>query len=116
MNDRERLIEILCNKPYGKSSYEEFADYLLEHGVIVPPCKVGDMLFALWSVPTESKYVIYAAEVVEIRTSKRNCRETTTFLLEPLSYRGRCKEYRIDDFGKLVFTNKEEAEKALKGE
>lgn len=98
-----------------RNIYEIEADHLLANGVIVPPCKVGNMLFALWSVPTESKYVIYAAEVVEIRTSKRNCRETTTFLLEPLSYRGRCKEYRIEDFGKLVFTNKEEAEAKLKG-
>lgn len=123
MKDRERLIELInfafngvgAEKNKDKKVAEIVADYLLKHGVILPPCKVGDMLFALWSVPTESKYVIYAVEVVEIRTSKRNCRETTTFLLEPLSYRGRCKEYRIDDFGKLVFTNKEEAEKALKG-
>lgn len=55
--DRERLIEILkldsCPSPYLcdenckyanlKQCYEErTADLLLEHGVIVPPCKVGD--------------------------------------------------------------------------
>lgn len=121
---RERLIELIsqCNaKNLNMVQLLEFeklllADHLLANGVIVPPCKVGDMLFALWSVPTEAKYVIYSAEVVEIRTSGSNCRQTTTFLLEPLAYRGRKKEYRIDDFGKLVFTNKEEAEKALEGD
>ena len=101
---------------HKRTIYDIEANYLLENGVIVPPCKIGDMLFALWSVPTEAKYVIYAAEVVEIRISGRNCRQTTTFLLEPLAYRGRRKEYRIDDFGKLVFTNKEEAEQALRKE
>ena len=57
MPDRERLIEILklgsCPSPYLcdenckyanlERCYEErTADLLLEHGIIVPPCKVGD--------------------------------------------------------------------------
>ena len=42
---RDRLIELLKNKPYGYSTYEEFADYLLENGVIVPPCKINDDLY-----------------------------------------------------------------------
>ncbi len=114
---REKIQEMLQGnlRECLRTGFEFSADYLLENGVIVPHCKVGDMVFALWSVPTEAKYVIYSAEVVEIRISGRNCRQTTTFLLEPLAYRGRRKEYRIDDFGKLVFTNKEEAEQALKG-
>jgi len=35
-----RLIDILKNKPYGYSSYEDFADYLLENDVVdVIRCK-----------------------------------------------------------------------------
>ena len=60
MPDRERLIEILklgsCPSPYLcdenckyanlERCYEErTADLLLEHGVIVPPCKVGDKVY-----------------------------------------------------------------------
>ena len=60
MTDRERLIEILklgsCPSPYLcdenckyanlERCYEErTADLLLEHGVIVLPCKVGDTLY-----------------------------------------------------------------------
>ena len=55
MTDRERLIELKINfvenfdcgdcKPSNnkcrKCLSEKEADYLLEHGVIVPPCKVG---------------------------------------------------------------------------
>lgn len=32
---REKLIEVLKNKPYGYSTYEEFADYLLANGVTI---------------------------------------------------------------------------------
>lgn len=81
---------------------------------VVFPCKVGDWVYALWSVPTNYKYVIYCAEVKEIRIAKRNCRLTTTYFLEPIEYRGRRKEYKDDDFGNLVFLTREEAEQALK--
>ncbi len=123
--ERKRLVELLETAPLADITLGEYFNkpyiencivpHLLDNGIVVPPVKVGDMLFALWSVPTEAKYVIYSAEVVEIRIAGRNCRQTTTFLLEPLAYRGRRKEYRKDDFGKLLFTNKEDAEQALKG-
>ena len=59
MTDRERLIELKINfvenfdcgdcKPSNnkcrKCLSEKEADYLLEHGVIVLPCKVGDILY-----------------------------------------------------------------------
>lgn len=47
MTQREKLIDILMSKPYGHSSYEEFADYLLKSGVIVPPCKVGNTVYCI---------------------------------------------------------------------
>lgn len=84
--------------------------------LLVLPCKVGDWVYALWSVPTAARYVIYCAEVKEICYSVRNCRLTTTYRLEPIEYRGRRKEYFAEDFGKTVFLNREEAEEALKGE
>lgn len=46
MTDRERLIELMqkCDIVQIQTSkfIEGFADYLLEHGVIVLPCKVGE--------------------------------------------------------------------------
>lgn len=77
------------------------------------PCKVGDLVYAMWSVPTNCKYIIYCAEVKEIRIAMRNFRVTTTYILEPIDYRGRREEYRDDDFGKLVFLTREKAEEAL---
>lgn len=56
MNERERLIELLETDMSGCDGgyYEEMADFLLSHGVIVPPVKVGDTV-----------YVVYEDEVFE---------------------------------------------------
>lgn len=85
---RDRLIDILMSKPYGQSSYEEFADYLLAEGVIVPPCKVGDTLY-------------------EVTVSGK----ITTFTVRSFYQIARWMEYGI--FGCFLFTTREEAEKAL---
>ena len=104
-----------CSQRKVWERLKEYED-MEEHGrLVVLPCKVGDWVYALWDVPTAAKYVIYCAEVKEIRISNRNCRPTTTYLLEPIEYRGRRKEYRDDDFGKTVFLTREEAERAIAG-
>lgn len=45
MADRERLIDLMIEakrtEPETGSFTDYLADYLLEHGVVVPPCKVG---------------------------------------------------------------------------
>jgi hypothetical protein len=76
-------------------------------------CKVGDWVYALWEAPVKQKYIIYCAELKEIRIGMRNCRLTTTYRFEPIMYRGHIHEYRDDDFGKLVFPSEKEAEVAL---
>ncbi len=84
--------------------------------LVVLPCKVGDLVYALWDVPSERKYVVYCSELKEVRTSIRNSRLITTYLMEPIEFRrGRRREYRDDDFGKTVFLTREEAEAALEG-
>lgn len=49
MTDRERLIDLMIEakrtEPETGSFAEHLADYLLEHGVIVLPCKVGDIVY-----------------------------------------------------------------------
>ena len=51
MTDRERLIDLMIDakrtEPETGSFTEYLADYLLEHGVIVPPCKVGDTVYSI---------------------------------------------------------------------
>ena len=129
---RERLVELLKEAdqkvqeyilendhmdwiPKAKELSEVRADYLLANGVIVPLCKVGDAVYALWEAPIPEKYVLYYAEVKEISIRKRNCRIAYSYKVEPLGIAGRIKEYLDEDFGKLIFLTKEEAEKALGG-
>lgn len=78
-------------------------------------CKAGDTVYALWPVPTSAKYVIYIAEVKEIRIADRNNSGLISFILEPVAFRGRRHEFFESDFGKLVFFSSAEAEAALKG-
>lgn len=45
---RERLIKLIINSVSGcaRNWAETIADYLLANGIIVPPCKVGDKVYA----------------------------------------------------------------------
>ncbi len=97
MTDREKMIDILMSKPYGYTSYDGMADYLLANGVIVPPCKVGDTVYEI-----DYDFMKGTDCVVE---SKMN----------GFGFLTMNSIYRIDSFGKTVFLSREEAEKALKG-
>ena len=102
MTDRERLIEMKINfvenfdcgdcKPSNnkcrKCLSEKEADYLLEHGVIVLPCKVGDTLYCESAI----KGHITSLKAPDLEWIVEN------------------REY----FGKEIFLTREEAEQALK--
>jgi hypothetical protein len=128
MNDRERLIELICegmadrcgaeckipNKQYCEQCFD-VADYLLEHGVIVPPCKVGDMVYVIYKgYITSSKVLAFYYDRsggmfdMQIKTKV----ETATGFEKVIDK----DNYQFSDFGKTVFLTREEAEKALKGE
>ena len=106
MTDRERLIELIRkakkNTKGANCDLERemlFADYLLENGVIVPPCKVGDTVWVyddfMWGLipcKVDKPFHCYCGE-------KGGC----TFEMA----------FTYDDFGKTVFLTREEAEKAL---
>lgn len=54
---RDRLIELIddfihtvdVKHWYSEELDEHLADYLLENGVIVPPCKVGDKIYVIYN-------------------------------------------------------------------
>ena len=107
MTDRERLIELLHKASYGAYNHtledthtdkaiEDIADYLLSNGVIVPPCKVGDVI---WDRNGEPHKVIsiewYSKKVIHL-----HC-EHHTFSVGKRS------------IGKTVFLTREEEEKAF---
>lgn len=75
MTDHERLVELLSECfppefPWDHRGAE--ADYLLEHGVIAPPCKVGDTVYYRGGVYSR---VVKSATIVEIIVNFRGVSE-----------------------------------------
>ena len=107
MSERERLIKLIddfgddvalcdvCNRPPEDCegcTNEQLAEYLLENGVIVLPCKVGDTVYQ-----TDTAGQIYASTVKNI------IYDTSSIAFDERA------------IGTTVFLTKEQAEKALKG-
>ena len=93
MSDRERLIDLMIEAkrtdPETGSFTEYLADYLLEHGVIVLPCKVGDTLYCESAIKGHITY-LKAPDLEWIFENR-------------------------EIFGKEIFLTREEAGQALKG-
>lgn len=109
MTQREKLVELfnkaedehyasfVTDDEHYVDFYEFLADYLLENGVIVPPCKVGDTI-----------YVAYPKQGIVERKVKRFQIGKYGFLVIV------CGEgIDVGLLGKHYFLTKEEAEKAL---
>ena len=90
MTERERLIELLKEADKKWFYFEDKANYLLENGVIVPPCKVGDNVYQL-----DSAGDIYKSEVTQV-----------VYNTKGIAFDERA-------IGKFVFLTREEAEKAI---
>lgn len=123
MNERERLIELLCGvtcDAYCQESthgqcrsvqklnlcqLRHIADHLIANGVIVPPMKLGQICF---------KPYTYRNDVDECRVSSITQKADGTFKIRLTNLRGKWVfEITVDEIGKTVFLTKAEAEKAL---
>lgn len=107
MTQKEKLVELLSYFADGYSVenrhicygtlVNEIASYLIENGVIVPPCKVGD---TVWEIEDpffedDDKGTVVESKVEQFYIG------TSLDLIE------------MKDFGTYIFLTKEEAEKAL---
>lgn len=97
---RDRLIDILQSKPYGQSTYEEFADHLIANGVIVPPCKMGDIVYLVGEI---TQQIVCSRVNAIIYDDGGIWLELNGFLCVSIN----------QSLGKTVFLTKEEAEKHL---
>ena len=100
---REKLIELITKARaplISRPLAEKEADFLLENGVIVPPCKVGDKLYNKHSLIDE--YCYWEVEKIEIYKDENGIVDDSN------------NWYSFEDIGKTVFLTKEEAENALK--
>lgn len=111
MTERERLIDLILSADISlfgtdKSFAEAYADYLLENGIVVPPCKIGTPLYFLSGdlkkcEIIESSSWLYIIDLFGLITIEET--------LHGLSYKNNY-EYT---FGVTVFSTRKEAEKAL---
>ena len=127
MTDRDRLIELVdkakeeyVNDVTDHTETDYIVETLLNRGVIVPPCKVGDTVYYInRSYHIElKKDTIYEAKVVRIVTTSLG----TSLVIQIRGEWGCIQQSNIDcietpdvkDFYRTVFLTKEEAEKKLK--
>ena len=118
MTDRERLTALLmagagdCLGKGGALNCSRLADYLLEHGVIVPPCKVGDTVWWVTEIVDENceeKPDILLGEIASFSVQKEGLWAFCRYV-NGLTFWHLVSDY----FGKTVFLTREEAERALK--
>lgn len=101
---RDHLIELLKKVPYGISVgakfeqhfCEKMADSLLENGVIVLPCKVGDVVYT--NINGTSLQNSFRVNSVDL-----------------LGFSNGLYSWTWHQLGKSVFLTLEEAQQALKG-
>ena len=109
MTDSENLTALLmagavdCLGKGGTLNCSKLADYLLANGVIVLPCKVGDIVYEVFMnhltpfiQETTVEKIIITSKGLRIKLSRNSVYETS-----------------ISALGKTIFLTKEEAEKAL---
>ena len=121
---RERLIQLISNADeeckhskdckscsgYGKGSQcmnYHIADYLLENGVVVPPCKVGTRVYSI------ALGKVYEWDICSYTVDLEGISFINLAFMEGNNLYS--NTYSIEDIGKTVFLSREEAERALKG-
>lgn len=119
---KDRLIELLYEKQHqliesGEPfALESYADYLLENGVIVPPCKVGDTVYRVVELVNSERFVVEGiafeyTETFESGTTKKRIYFWANG--EEFTRRNYSLWLEISEFGKTVFLTREKAEQAL---
>ncbi len=112
---RDRLVEVLKNMPPESFTAENIADYLLENGVIMPPCKLGDTIYEV-AAPMGSPFLIKGT-VCAIHVSDHSlnsCQhKREDYIVTKNRNTAYVKRYKIDKFGHTLFTNYDEAKSTL---
>lgn len=131
---RDRLIELivnadtydtyeckLCTKDDDACDCcyaEKLADYLIERGVILPPCKIGDIVYRnsdFWWIDygNISAYQITNLTITQNKKGVWTKKYRAMYLLDGKTVDSQLN-FEFDDIGKIVFLTKEEAEAKMK--
>lgn len=112
MTRKERLCELI-EKADVDCDNTRLADYLIANGVIVPPAKVGDIVWAFYiSQHTDYKYRRRGVrKILEYLAPTTNAVDRNLSVIIIKSKKATTSD--ISRIGKTVFLTREEAEKAL---
>ena len=106
MNERERLAECIRSAMcWGWTEPSEIAERLIDDGIIVPPCKVGD---TVWMV---RNFQIERWKVVDIVKAASYMKLGIKFIARGV--RSAPVLINTSCIGEIVFLTREEAEAAL---
>lgn len=109
MTQKEKLIELI--REFGLSGYEikDLSDYLLANGVVVLPCKVGDIVYVPHIEHHCTNNKCFCCETVqEVADKACDFHEIGKAIFEE-----NFKLEMLDSVGKTVFLTREEAKAAL---
>lgn len=135
---KDRLIELLKNKydhfcdqcRVNKDSHyiENLADHLIQNGVIVPPCNLGDTVYCLKFKRDKESYPIktvpngYLEETVvgihicddRLKKNAVSNKKYKDYLITQVGCHNAFRHIPMNKIGKTVFLSKEDVEKALR--
>lgn len=110
---RDRLIDLLyeaegqVNNDYP--TVEQIANHLIENGVVLPPCKVGDKVWLLTSL--NWKRTEWGIKEGKVSMVQQKADKSWKFRV---TENHSVQDYTVDSIGKTVFLTKEQAEQKLK--
>ena len=117
MTDRDRLIHKIMSLKKPTISLQtamDIVDAVIDEGVIVPPCKVGDVVYVITS---DSPTGIEETKVSQIKIKVKENGKFSYRISAPCVYDTWGEPqwtFCAFEFGKTVFLTKEEAEEKLK--
>ena len=110
MTEKERLAELVREAKKKHIYSDEIAQYLIECGVVVLPCRVGDTVYYIEGAYYKSKrQTVRPITVTEISWKYDRGGRDLGFALIANGTR-----YKFSSIGKTVFLTREEAEAKLK--
>jgi hypothetical protein len=116
---RDRLIELIQTSVDGCARHwaEVIADHLLESGAILPPCKVGDTVYFI-----SSRYETIGRRKTQVDFVDEGVVDNIVVGQKGVPQIDVCNDDNVwmlfdadEDFGRVAFLTREEAERVLKG-
>lgn len=111
---RERLIGLIQDSVDGCARHwaEVIAHHLINNGVILPPCRVGENVYIIEDGVVMRYYILEVAKHNNGRMYFKCVPYRKDGTVDWFNF---CTNFADESIGKTVFLSRDEAERALKG-